>query len=134
MLERKMKRVLVIEDDASLGWLLERMLRGKYEVILMNNALDAWSWLTDGNVCDLVITDLNMPSLSGLQLLENIKGSGLLRDLPVMILSAQEDSHEECKQLGAVSCIGKPFEPQMFINEVKRCLEHTSDAMVSSSR
>jgi two-component system, chemotaxis family, chemotaxis protein CheY len=69
MLERKMKRVLVIEDDASLGWLLERMLRGKYEVILMNNALDAWSWLTDGNVCDLVITDLNMPSLSGLQLL-----------------------------------------------------------------
>ena len=129
-----MKRVLVIEDDASLGWLLERMLRTKYEVILMNNALDAWSWLTDGNTCDLIITDLNMPGLSGLQLLENVKASGMLHDLPVMILSAAEDSHEQCLQLGAISCVGKPFEPQKFIHEVNRCLEHTPDISVSSSR
>ena len=62
-----MKKVLVIEDDAPLCWLLERILRGKYEVILMSNGLEAWSWLSDGNSCDLIISDVKMPSLDGVE-------------------------------------------------------------------
>ncbi len=51
-----MKKVLVIEDDAPLCWLLEKILSNKYEVIIMNDGMEAWSWLTDNNQPDLIIS------------------------------------------------------------------------------
>lgn len=53
-----MKRILVIEDDMPLCWLLQKILSRKHDVTIMRNGMDAWSWLTDGNVPDLIISDL----------------------------------------------------------------------------
>jgi two-component system, chemotaxis family, chemotaxis protein CheY len=117
-----MNKVLVIEDDAPLCWLLERILRGKYEVIVMNNGLEAWSWLSDGNSCDLIISDVKMPSLDGVELLENLSHSGLFRNIPVIMLSGLEDSRKQCLELGAFAYLVKPFEPQKFLGEVNRAL------------
>ncbi len=117
-----MKKVLVIEDDAPLCWLLERILRGKYEVIVMNNGLEAWSWLSDGNNCDLIISDVQMPSLDGIELLENLRSSGLFKSIPVIMLSGFEDSRKECLELGAFAYLVKPFEPRKFMSEVDRAL------------
>jgi two-component system chemotaxis response regulator CheY len=119
-----MNKVLVIEDDAPLCWLLERILRGKYEVIVMNNGLEAWSWLSDGNSCDLIISDVKMPSLDGVELLENLSHSGLFRNIPVIMLSGLEDSRKRCLELGAFAYLVKPFEPQKFLVEVSRALMH----------
>jgi two-component system, chemotaxis family, chemotaxis protein CheY len=128
-----MNKVLVIEDDAPLCWLLEKILRGKYEVIVMNNGLEAWSWLSDGNSCDLIISDVRMPSLSGIELLENLSNSGLFRNIPVIMLSGLEDSREECLNLGAFAYMVKPFEPQKFLNEVSRALLQNSDKVLMSN-
>lgn len=117
-----MNKVLVIEDDAPLCWLLERILRGKYEVIVMNNGLEAWSWLSDGNSCDLIISDVKMPSLDGVELLENLSHSGLFRNIPVIMLSGLDDSRKRCLELGAFAYLVKPFEPQKFLGEVSRAL------------
>jgi two-component system, chemotaxis family, chemotaxis protein CheY len=127
-----MNKVLVIEDDAPLCWLLEKILRGKYEVIVMNNGLEAWSWLSDGNSCDLIISDVRMPSLSGIELLENLSNSGLFRNIPVIMLSGLEDSRDECLSLGAFAYLVKPFEPQKFLNEVSRALLQNSDKVLMS--
>lgn len=120
----KMNRVLVIEDDAPLCWLLERILRGKYEVIIMNNGLEAWSWLSDGNHCNLIISDVKMPSLDGIELLENLSNSGLFRNIPVIMLSGFEDSEKQCMELGAFAYLVKPFEPRKFLSEVDRAIAH----------
>lgn len=120
----KMNRVLVIEDDAPLCWLLERILRGKYEVIIMNNGLEAWSWLSDGNHCNLIISDVKMPSLDGIELLENLSNSGLFRNIPVIMLSGFEDSEKQCMELGAFAYLVKPFEPRKFLGEVDRAIAH----------
>ena len=69
-----MKKVLVIEDDAPLCWLLEKILSKKYEVVVMNNGLEAWCWLTEGNHPDLIISDIKMPSLDGLPQFAPCKG------------------------------------------------------------
>ena len=122
-----MNKVLVIEDDAPLCWLLERILRGKYEVIIMNNGLEAWSWLSDGNSCNLIISDVKMPSLDGIELLENLSNSGLFRNIPVIMLSGFEDSKKQCLELGAFAYLVKPFEPQKFLSEVNRAIEHRSE-------
>ncbi len=116
-----MKKVLVIEDDEPLCWLLERILGQTYEVVVLHDGMEALSWLSSGNVPDLIISDIRMPSLDGLQLLENLKQSGLYKDIPVIILSNYEDprKRKECLDLGAADYILKPFEPQQLIKRVK---------------
>ena len=119
-----MKKVLVIEDDVPLCWLLEKILQKKYKVIIMNNGMEAWSWLSDGNVPDLIISDLKMPSLDGIELLENLSSSGLFKSIPVVILSGYEDAskRKQCLDLGAFTYLVKPFEPQSLVAEVDRAL------------
>jgi len=125
-----MKKVLVIEDDEPLCWLLEKILGKKYEVFVMNDGMEALSWLSSGNSTDLIISDIRMPSLDGVQLLENLKQSGLYRDIPVIILSSFEDprKRKECLDLGAVDYFIKPFEPQHLVGRVKEIFLH---AMIS---
>lgn len=62
-----------------------------------------------------------MPSLDGIELLENIQTSGILRNIPVIILSGSEDSEKrkKCLALGASSYLIKPFEPQLLIEEIE---------------
>ena len=120
-----MKKVLVIEDDAPLFWLLEKILKSKYEVFVMTNGMEAWSWLTDGNIPDLIISDLKMPTLDGIELLENLSTSGLFKNIPVIILSGNEDESKrrQCLDLGAFTYLLKPFEPQSLLEEVDRALK-----------
>ncbi len=122
-----MKKVLVIEDDEPLCWLLGRILRGKYEVIIMNNGMEAWSWLTDGRNCDLIISDLNMPSLNGLELLDNLSNSGLFRNIPVIILSGYDNMRNRCLELGAFNYFVKPFEPRQLLHEADRALTYAKE-------
>ncbi len=121
-----MKKVLVIEDDIPLCWLLEKILQSRYEVIIMSNGMEAWSWLSDGHIPDLIISDIKMPSLDGIELLENISTSGLFRNIPVIILSGYEDAakRKQCIDLGAFTYLVKPFEPQSLVAEVDRALAY----------
>ncbi len=121
-----MRRVLLIEDDALLSWLLEKILKGKYDVTVMSDGLEAWSWLSNCEVVpDLIVSDLKMPSLSGLELLENISNDETLRNVPVIIHSGYEDSskRKQCMDLGAYSYLVKPFEPEYLVSEVGRAIE-----------
>jgi len=127
-----MKKVLVIEDDEPLCWLLEKILCGKYEVIVMNDGMEAWSWLTDGNGCDLIISDIKMPSMDGIEFLENLSNSGLFKNIPVIILSGYDDMRKQCLELGAFTYLVKPFEPRQFLDEVDRALLYDKESVFIS--
>lgn len=119
-----MRKILVIEDDSPLCWLLEKILKHDYEVIIMNNGLEAWCWLSEGNYPDLIISDIKMPSLDGVELLENLSNSGLFKDIPVIILSGYEDAakRKQCLDLGAFMYLVKPFEPRLLLEIVASAL------------
>jgi len=119
-----MKKVLVVEDDSPLCWLLETIMRNKYEVTVVNNGLDAWSLLSERNIPDVIISDLAMPGLDGIELLENLSESGLFRNIPVIILSGDEEpaKRKRCLDLGAFSFVIKPFEPRLLLEEVGNAL------------
>lgn len=121
----KSKKVLVIEDDEALGFVISHILSPKYEVLIMKNGLDAIAWLTNGNFPSLIISDLHMPRLNGLELLQYLQHSGLLRDIPVIILSGDDsiELERQCKFYGAVKFLLKPFSPEMLIDEVKNALK-----------
>lgn len=126
-----MNRILIIEDNAPLAWLLERMLRGKYGITVMNNGLDALLWLAEGNLCDLIISDLHMPAVNGVELLESLKQSGLYSEIPVIVLSGVEGSTEKCMSLGAFSCVTKPFDPQKLLAQIKLALPSRKEKTIS---
>ncbi len=126
-----MKKVLVIEDDEPLCWLLEKILTGKYEPIIMRNGLEALSWLSDGNLPNLIISDIKMPSLDGIELLENVRSSGILRDIPVIILSASDEPEQRkrCIELGASNYLIKPFEPKLLIEEIENTFKRLENPL-----
>ncbi|HEY4655586.1 MAG TPA: response regulator [Cyclobacteriaceae bacterium] len=119
-----MRKILVIEDDTLLCWLLKKIVGTNAEVVLMHNGLEAWNWLSEGNEADLIISDIKMPALSGLELLKKLNGNPTLKDVPVIILSGFEDpsKRKACLDLGAYTYMVKPFEPAVLIRTVEQAL------------
>src|SRR6185503_2524257 len=119
-----MKNILIIEDDSSLCMLLDHILRKTYKVNTVTNGMDAICALVDGNYPDVIISDMMMPSMDGLELLENLKFNGLFRDIPVVILSGMQDPFRKrrCEELGAHAFISKPFKPKSLIETIENAL------------
>jgi two-component system, chemotaxis family, chemotaxis protein CheY len=128
-----MRKVLLIEDDALLCWLLEKILKNKYDVTVMNDGLTAWEWLTKDNIPDLIVSDLKMPSLSGIELLENLSTNDTLKTIPIIIHSGFEDAgkRKKCMELGAFAYLVKPFEPEFLVSEVERAIESRNENILA---
>jgi two-component system chemotaxis response regulator CheY len=125
-----MKRILLIEADAPLSWLLQKILKTRYQVIIMNNSMEAWSWLSEANIPDLIIFDIADPSEEGLEVLESLQISGFLNDIPVIILSGPLDDSADRPgaDSGAFSYITKPFDPQWLLSEIHRGVAYKREA------
>lgn len=111
-------RILVVDDEPANTVLLERILRsvGYRDVVATNEPHDAWgrfeAALADGRPFDLLCTDLHMPGLSGLELIERVVGAVAADDfLPVLVLTAdlQPDAEREALARGAQDFVTKPF-------------------------
>jgi two-component system chemotaxis response regulator CheY len=115
-----MKVVLVVEDDLSMCWLLKNILNDKYKVVTKNNGLEALSWLSVQHPPDLILTDIRMPVIDGLELLEHLSHSALYKNIPVIVLSGLEDpsTRKRCLDLGAYAYLAKPFKPRDLLDEV----------------
>ena len=124
---------MLIEDDALLCWLLEKILKNKYDVTVMNDGKTAWEWLSKDNIPDLIVSDLKMPSLGGIELLENLNSHDTLKTIPVIIHSGFEDSgkRKKCLELGAFAYLVKPFEPEYLVSEVERAIESRNENILA---
>jgi len=115
-----MKQILVVEDDPSMRWLLRNLLRNKYDVVIKNNGLEAFSWLSVQNIPDLIISDLKMPVMDGFEFLESLSISGLYKNIPVIILTGYDEpeTRKRCLDLGAYSYLVKPFKPSELLAKI----------------
>ena len=117
-------RILVVDDEPDMLILLERILRNKteHEVVTTNNALEV-PGLLDSQPFDLVISDLSMPKLDGLDVLRLVNERG--KKQPVILITAFGDhtSHSEAKKLGVFDYIHKPFRKEQIIDTVERAME-----------
>ena len=119
------KKILVIDDEKSIRFIIENTLKQEFDVISLPNGQDGLDYLEMGNFPDLIICDLVMPELNGFEFLERIKHSGFFDDIPIMILSGREWSKDKirCFELGAEDYVVKPFNPSEVIARIKRRLE-----------
>ncbi len=110
----KTKTILVIEDDPSIRFLLDHILVDDYTIELKENGHDALVHLQKGNIPDLIISDLSMPKMDGHDFMNNIKSSSFFNKIPLIVLSATENSTEriDCLRKGADDYMVKPFNPE----------------------
>ena len=119
------KTVLVADDSATMRRMIMAALgpRGlAFEQA--DSGLGAIERITLAHV-DLVILDLNMPDVHGLEVLRFIRGREALRDLPVIILTTRGDEQSRAAALaaGATLYMTKPFQPQAIVAEVTRLMQ-----------
>lgn len=108
------KKILVIDDEITIRTLLEKFLNQTYDVTALSNGQEGLNWLQTGNLPDLMIVDLEMPSMNGYEFIQNVRSSGYFQDIPIMMLSGVDSSTErvKCYQLGANDFMIKPFNPE----------------------
>ena len=107
--------VLVADDEPHIGRIIKMKLeQGPFRVTLAYDGREALDLLRRETDVDLVLLDLMMPHLSGLDVLAAMKADTRLHDLPSIILTAagQEQQHHKALELGASEFLTKPFSPK----------------------
>lgn len=121
--------ILVVEDDQALAEALQDTLAtAGYNVVLAENGRLALSQLEETSV-DLVVSDINMPQMSGDALLKRVKT--LYPDIPVILMTAYGTIEQAVDAMrdGAVDYMVKPFEAEVLINMVSRYVGNQHDDM-----
>lgn len=104
-------RLLLVEDNEELLYLMERILSRHYHVMMAKNGVEALELMNDNEV-DIIISDIMMPEMDGLELCRIIKGNLETSHIPIILLTAKNTAEDriECYNAGANAYISKPFE------------------------
>ena len=124
-----MKKILVVDDSATIRRMVMMALRslGDVDFEQAGTGLEAIERLAVSPV-DLVVLDLNMPDVHGLEVLRFIRGHQSFRDLPVVGLTTRGDDESKAaaERAGATLYLTKPFTPESLAPSVLSLLEPTS--------
>lgn len=118
------KTILVVDDDPMNLKMADFILKkASYEVILAASGPECLDKLNENSV-DLVLLDIEMPQMSGIQTLEQIRAEGSYADLRVVFLSAsgEESDMQKADSLGAMDYVKKPFLPPALLDCVEKAL------------
>ncbi len=123
-----MKRILIAEDEAQTRRSIAIVLENAgYCVKEAANGLDAVNYLTksknDVDKFDLLLTDIVMPKMSGLELIDTISQKQML--IPIVIISGYRDRRMRVQLagLGYTNFLDKPFEPEMLLQSIENALQ-----------
>ena len=121
-----MGKVLVVEDNDDILAILRHLLSTKYQVLTAYNGKEALEILENEYV-DLVITDIMMPVMDGMELLCHIRENADNAHLPVIMLTAKRDDQDraESYSAGADAYITKPFNSNVLMSRVENLMERS---------
>lgn len=119
------KRILLLDDKETIAKVVKIYLSADYDFIYFDNALKGIKWLMDGNIPDLIISDIRMPEMRGDEFLSYVKHNELFKSIPVIMLSSEESTSERIRLLeeGAEDYILKPFNPMELKIRIKKILD-----------
>jgi CheY-like chemotaxis protein len=118
------KKVLVVDDEIHIIHVVAIKLRNNsYEVISAENGADAYD-LACREKPDIVVTDLQMPVMTGLELVEKLRENEQMKDIPVIMLTARSFSIEDDirQDLKISLCLSKPFSPKELLRNIEDVL------------
>ena len=119
------KCVLVVDDSETVRQVLQLTLSNAgFDVIEAEDGDDALNKLSSAPVVDMLITDLNMPNMDGLELIKKIREDKKYRFTPIVMLTTEssEEKKRAGREAGASGWIVKPFKPEQLLKVVKMIL------------
>lgn len=120
-----MNKVLIVDDSKLMREMVAACLQplGEVEFVFAETGLEAIERLALAGF-DLVVLDLDMPDLGGLELTEFVRAQERLRGLPILIVTTRGDEESRARLLeaGASSFLAKPFAPQQILDEARQLL------------
>ena len=111
--------VLIVDDSATIRQMVKRTMKlaglKVGEVYEASNGIEALASLAEHPVA-VIMLDINMPTMNGIQLLTRMKGNDRLRDVPIVIVSTEGSKRriEELENIGAFGFVRKPFQPEQL--------------------
>jgi len=116
--------VLAVDDVDMNVMILEEILKDDYNVLTANNGKEALNILERANVIPkIILLDVQMPEMNGREMFEILKSDEALKRIPVIFITAENDSESELLAAGAVDFINKPFTPEIVKLRVKNQIE-----------
>jgi two-component system, chemotaxis family, chemotaxis protein CheY len=124
--------ILIVDDSKTIRSILSKTLGltrlAINQIFEAGNGKEALECLQE-NWIDLVLTDLNMPVMSGIELIDAMAKDGMLKDIPVIVVSTDGSTTriEELKEKGIREYIRKPFTPEAIGEIIDRILEAVNE-------
>lgn len=118
------KKVLIADDEIHIIHVVSIKLRNNgYEVISAENGADAFALACEENP-DIIVTDFQMPGMTGLELVRQLRQNEATKDTPVIMLTARDFAVEEGEkeQLQISELLSKPFSPKELLRSVSDIL------------
>jgi two-component system chemotaxis response regulator CheY len=121
-----LNKILVV-DDSQLIHSMYRLVLNKYSgcrIVDAMNGLEALDILSTENDFDMILLDINMPVMNGLQFMEKIKKENIHRHIPIVVISTEGKEEDTLRALkfGAWGYVVKPFKPPMLYELIEKVL------------
>lgn len=118
------KTILTVDDSVSIRQMVGFTLKqAGYTVLEAEDGVQGLE-VAKANKADLVITDLNMPNMNGMDLIRNLRQESTYKFTPILMLTTESDDSKksEGKQAGATGWIVKPFNPEQLLKVVAKVI------------
>ncbi len=124
-LDRERRKILVIEDEKVNRMILGNILRDAYDVVFAETGAQALQIMNDQfRTLSLVLLDLNLPDMYGVEILRRIKADAVTAVLPFIVMTADQEAEVQCLNLGATDFIAKPYpKPEVVLARILRTIE-----------
>lgn len=124
------KKILVVDDEVHIVQVVAIKLRNNgFEVITAENGAEGLD-LAIQERPDLIVSDFQMPVMSGVEMIENLRARPETRDIPVVMLTARGFAIEDDKkqQLRITACLSKPFSPRELLQSIESVIVQNTPA------
>lgn len=118
------KNILVVDDSESIREIVSHTLKNNgFNVLSGNDGKDALKHFTGTNI-HLVVTDLHMPVMNGIELIKEIRKMKKYEHIPILFLTTETQNKlkKEAKYAGATGWLIKPFDPEKLIKTINKVL------------
>ena len=121
-------RIVFCEDNPTIQRLIQASMRGSgHDIVIAGDGAEGLRLLSETGA-DLVVTDLSMPQMDGLELLARLQADPALAAIPVIVLTASTDQARvsDILERGATDYITKPFPPRQLLARIEEALPQRS--------
>jgi CheY-like chemotaxis protein len=119
-------KLLLADDDPDIREVVPLVLEPYgFQIVVAGNGGEGLQLAREQRDIELIMVDLMMPFVSGVEMISRLKADPALRKIPVVILSGDNSAKETALSLGAAACLRKPVELSILVSTLERIIRHT---------